>query len=409
MKDAAAFRNVSRIVKHYSPACQLLVVVSAIGKTTNALERIFAAAHAKLPFEAAFLALKTYHFSVASDLFTDTNHPVFEALEHLFSNLQEQLLNLVPGKTDQQYDQVISYGEQLASTLLQHFLKAEDLPAVWLDCRKYIQTDNSWREGKVDWSWTEKLIRRDLPGILETNIIVTQGFIGGTSDGQTTTLGREGSDYSAAIFAYCLQAGKMTIWKDVAGLLNADPKIFPDTVRFPQISYQETIEMAYYGASVIHPKTIKPLADRQIPLFVKSFVDQEAEGTAIGNYAHGKLAPAFILKTNQCLISFGVKDFSFISEKNMSTIFSVLSDLRIKINLMQNSAISFSICTDYDEPRLEKLMETLRDQFQIQYNTDLRLFTIKNYDLESIRNLTAGKEILLEQRTRNTYQFACRI
>ncbi|KAA9340640.1 aspartate kinase [Adhaeribacter soli] len=409
VKDAAAFRNVRFIVQNYSVPGELLIVVSAIGKTTNALETIFSKAHGNLIYEEDLLKLKDYHFSVASELFSQNENRVFQHLELLFANLQEQLQNLVPDKFDQQYDQIISFGELLASTLLHHYLKTENLPAVWLDCRKYIQTDSTWREGKVDWTWTEKLIQRDLPEMLSNgNIIVTQGFIGGTSNGQTTTLGREGSDYSAAIFAYCLRAEKMTIWKDVAGLLNADPKIFPNTVRYPQISYQETIEMAYYGASVIHPKTIKPLADRQIPLFVKSFLDPESEGTRIGICPHEKLAPAFILKQNQCLISFGVKDFSFISEQNLSTIFHVLSELRIKINLMQNSAISFSICTDYDPTRLEKLIETLRDQFQIQYNISLQLFTIKNYDSESIRNLTAGKEILLEQRTRNTYQFACR-
>lgn len=410
VKDAAAFRNVQFIVQKHGAATpgKLLVVVSAIGKTTNALEAIFGKAHAHQDFITDFLSLKAYHFSVAQELFTEAEHIIFTELEHLFATLLDKLQNLVPGKTDQQYDQIISFGELLASTLLAHFLQTQNLPAVWVDCRKYIQTDNTWREGKVDWAWSEKLIQRDLPELLQNNIIVTQGFIGGTSDGKTTTLGREGSDYSAAIFAYCLRASKMTIWKDVAGLLNADPKIFPDTVRFPQISYQETIEMAYYGASVIHPKTIKPLADRQIPLYVKSFVDPESEGTKIGNFPHEKLAPAFILKQNQCLISFGVKDFSFISEQNLSTIFQVLSELRIKINLMQNSAISFSICIDYDGARLEKLMETLRDQFNIQYNISLQLFTIKNYDSESIRNLTAGKEILLEQRTRNTYQFACR-
>ncbi|MBK0402092.1 aspartate kinase [Adhaeribacter sp. BT258] len=408
VKDAAAFRNVSFIVQKHSVSGQLLIVVSAIGKTTNALETIFGLAHQQQNYSSDFFALKTYHFSVTQELFPEKGNPVYEALEHLFVELEEKLQNLVPDKFDQQYDQVISFGELLASTLLHHFLKAENLPAMWLDCRKYIQTDSTWREGKVDWTWTEKLIQRDLPEMLKNQIIVTQGFIGGTSDGQTTTLGREGSDYSAAIFAYCLKAQSMTIWKDVAGLLNADPKIFSNTVRYPQISYQETIEMAYYGASVIHPKTIKPLADRQIPLFVKSFLDPESEGTRIGNCPHEKLAPAFILKQNQCLISFGVKDFSFISEQNLSTIFHVLSELRIKINLMQNSAISFSICTDYHGARMEKLMETLRDQFVIQYNISLQLFTIKNYDSESIRNLTSGKEILLEQRTRNTYQFACR-
>jgi aspartate kinase len=409
VKDAAAFRNVRFIVQHYSVPGELVLVVSAIGKTTNALETIFSKAHGNLVYEEDFLKLKHYHFSVAQELFLQPDNRVFTHLENLFGNLEEKLQNLVPDKFDQQYDQIISFGELLASTLLHHYLKTENLPAVWLDCRKYIQTDSTWREGKVDWTWTEKLIQRDLPEILSHgNIIVTQGFIGGTSDGQTTTLGREGSDYSAAIFAYCLRAEKMTIWKDVAGLLNADPKIFPNTVRYPQISYQETIEMAYYGASVIHPKTIKPLADRQIPLYVKSFLDPESEGTRIGICPHEKLAPAFILKQNQCLISFGVKDFSFISEQNLSTIFHVLSELRIKINLMQNSAISFSICTDYDGNRLEKLIEILRDQFAIQYNQPLQLFTIKNYDSESIRNLTSGKEILLEQRTRNTYQFASR-
>lgn len=408
VKDAAAFRNVSFIVQKHSVSGGLLVVVSAIGKTTNALETIFSVAHTRQDFKPEFSNLKTYHFSVADELFPEKENPVFAALEHLFANLQEKLENLVPEKYDQQYDQIISFGELLASTLLAHYLKTENLPAAWLDCRKYLQTDTTWREGKVDWTWTEKLIKRDLPQLLQNSIVVTQGFIGGTSDGKTTTLGREGSDYSAAIFAYCLQADSMTIWKDVAGLLNADPKIFPDTVRYPEISYQETIEMAYYGASVIHPKTIKPLADRQIPLFVKSFLDPESEGTKIGNFAHGKLAPAFILKQNQCLISFGVKDFSFISEQNLSTIFQVLSELRLKINLMQNSAISFSICTDYDGARMEKLMDTLRDQFQIQYNISLQLYTIKNYDSESIKNLTSDKEILLEQRTRNTYQFACR-
>ncbi|MFC5272055.1 aspartate kinase [Adhaeribacter terreus] len=408
VKDAAAFRNVSFIVQKHSVSGQLLIVVSAIGKTTNALESIFSKAQEKLNYSSEFSALKTYHFSVVQELFPEVKSPVFEALEQLFAKLEENLQALVPGKTDQQYDQIISFGELLASTLLAHYLKAENLPAIWLDCRKYIRTDENWREGKVDWSITEDLIQRDLPAILQNNIVVTQGFIGGTSGGKTTTLGREGSDYSAAIFAYCLRADKMIIWKDVAGLLNADPKIFPNTVRYPEISYQETIEMAYYGASVIHPKTIKPLADRQIPLLVKSFVDPESEGTKIGNFEHGKLAPAFILKQNQCLISFGVKDFSFISEQNLSTIFQVLSELRIKINLMQNSAISFSICTDYNGARLKKLIETLRDQFNIQYNISLQLYTIKNYDSESIKNLTASKEILLEQRTRNTFQFVCR-
>ncbi|WP_311181877.1 amino acid kinase family protein [Hymenobacter volaticus] len=234
------------------------------------------------------------------------------------------------------------------------------------------------------------------------------GVSGGTASGHTTTLGREGSDYTAAIFAYCLGAESVTIWKDVAGLLNADPKIFEVTVRYPEISYQETIEMAYYGASVIHPKTIKPLAVRQIPLYVKSFVDSTAEGTKIHDCRHGLLVPAFIRKINQCLISFESKDLTFISEENLEVIFGALAQVRLKINLMQNSAISFSVCTDFSAYRLDKLLTALREQFTIHYNTDLELYTIKNYDAASLQRLTTGRELLLEQRTRQTFQFVCR-
>lgn len=224
---------------------------------------------------------------------------------------------------------------------------------------------------------------------------------------RTTTLGREGSDYTAAILAYCLKAEGVTIWKDVAGLLNADPKIFPDTVRYPEISYRETIEMAYYGASVIHPKTLKPLADRNIPLRVKSFVDPEAEGTLIHDCQHAALAPAYIRKPDQCLVSFASKDFSFISEENLAVIFSALAQAKLKINLMQNSAISFSVCTDFSERRIHQLLDLLREQFTLHYNAGLTLFTIKNYDAASMARLTTGKRLLLEQRTRNTFQFVC--
>ncbi|NRT17834.1 aspartate kinase [Hymenobacter sp. 9A] len=227
-------------------------------------------------------------------------------------------------------------------------------------------------------------------------------------DHRTTTLGREGSDYSAAIFAYCLRAESVTIWKDVAGLLSADPKLFPDAVRYPEISYQETIEMAYYGASVIHPKTLKPLAERGIPLRVRSFLDPGAPGTLIHNCQHPALAPAFIRKTEQCLLSFESKDFAFISEENLEVIFGALAQARLKINLMQNSAISFSVCTDFSERRVQQLLALLAGQFRTHYNAGLLLFTIKNYDAASVARLTAGRELLLEQRTRSTFQFVCR-
>lgn len=409
VKDAAAFRNLSRIIQTQDDGSRLLVVVSAMGKTTNALEALLGLAFRQQDFSAELEQLKAYHLQVLQELFSEQGHPAHERLEHLFDLLRTRLSEISPTDNfDWVYDQTVSFGELFSATILHYFLAEQDVYNSLIDSRKYIQTDNNWREGKVDWAWTERLIRRDVPQLLQQGLVVTQGFLGGTNNGHTTTLGREGSDFSAAIFAFCLDASEMVIWKDVAGLLNADPKHFPDTVRYPEISYQETVEMAYYGASVIHPKTIKPLANKKIPLYVKSFLDPEGEGTKICDCRFEVQAPAYIIKENQCLVSFGVKDFTFISEKNLGTIFNALSELRIKINLMQNSAISFSICTDYNPERLERLMQTLKDQFVIHYNTQLQLYTVKNYNAESIKRIQEGKEVLLEQRTRTTFQIVCR-
>ena len=417
VKDAAAIQNLAHIVLHHGSGRPLLVVVSAMGKTTNALEEIFNLAQAGRDYREPLRQLSDFHQNVARELLGTKPHTggptgnktapeasetaVADArLTGLLESLEERLGRMRPGEYDRQYDQVVSYGELLASQLVAGVLGAD-----WLDCRPLIRTDRSWREGRVDWPTTERAIRAEVSPRVSAGVVVTQGFIGSTASGATTTLGREGSDYSAAIFAYCLGAGSVTIWKDVAGLLNADPKIFPDTVRYPEISYHETIEMAYYGASVIHPKTIKPLAERRIPLYVKSFLDPAAAGTIIHDCRHGLLAPAFIRKTEQCLVSFESKDFAFISEENLGVIFGALAQARLKINLMQNSAISFSVCLDYNERRLAELLSLLREQFAIHYNTDLTLFTIKNYDADSIRQLTGGRQLLLEQRTRQTFQF----
>ncbi|MCC2545085.1 aspartate kinase [Hymenobacter sp. BT175] len=409
VKDAGSVRNLGRIVREHAQESQLLIVVSAMGKTTNALEELFQLAHAGQDYSTALAALKKFHCDMARELNLDADAPP-EAVPHvtfgdvslarLFEQLGDRLATLVPGEFDRQYDQVVSFGELLATVIV-----ARALAAQWLDCRPLLRTDHTWREGRLDWPTTERNVRAEVLPLFSQGPIVTQGFVGGTASGQTTTLGREGSDYTAAIFAYCLQAESVTIWKDVAGLLNADPKVFADPVRYPRISYQETIEMAYYGASVIHPKTIKPLAVRHIPLLVKSFVDPAAEGTRIGDGRHEPLAPAFIRKDNQCLISFESKDLTFISEENLEVIFGVLAQVRLKINLMQNSAISFSVCTDFSAYRLEKLLDQLRSQFTIHYNTDLELYTIKNYDATSIARLTRGRRLLLEQRTRQTFQF----
>ena len=415
VKDAAAIRNLAAIVHVQGAGQPLLVVVSAMGKTTNALEEIFNLAYGGQDYQVPLAQLSQFHIAVAHDLLGETragNEPDEYgapavligdvSLGGLLESLRERLGRMRPGEYDRQYDQIVSYGELLASLLVASVLQAD-----WLDCRPLIRTDRNWREGRVDWPTTERAVQTTVQPRLTENVVVTQGFIGSTASGATTTLGREGSDYTAAIFAYCLKAGSVTIWKDVAGLLNADPKIFPNTIRYPEISYQESIEMAYYGASVIHPKTIKPLAERGIPLYVKSFLDPTAAGTIIHDCRHGLLAPAFIRKTDQCLVSFESKDFAFISEENLEVIFGALALARLKINLMQNSAISFSVCIDYNERRLTELLTLLRDQFTIHYNTDLTMFTIKNYDADSVKQLTSGRQLLLEQRTRQTFQVVC--
>lgn len=401
VKDAAAIRNLCHIVHTTWAERRLLVVVSAMGKTTNALEEIFQLAYNGQEYTSLLAPLADFHTGVAQELFPEADA---SAIRELLQQLGDRLATLTPSDDyDKQYDQIVSFGELLATRIV-----AQALGAQWLDCRPLLRTDHTWREGRLDWPTTERSLRAALPPLLEQGPIVTQGFLGGTSSGFTTTLGREGSDYTAAILAYCLDAAAVTIWKDVAGLLNADPKVFRDTVRYPEISYQETIEMAYYGASVIHPKTIKPLAVRQIPLLVKSFLNPTAEGTKIHNCRHSLLAPAFIRKTGQCLVSFESKDLTFISEENLEVIFGALAQVRLKINLMQNSAISFSVCTDFSPYRLEKLLGLLREQFSIHYNTGLDLYTIKNYNAASVRRLTEDRELLLEQRTRQTFQFVCR-
>ena len=417
VKDAAAILNLCRIVRDFGPKGPLVIVVSAMGKTTNALEEIYDLAYWGGDYSAQLTALKTYnqlaHDTLCRELKRyDKTYGVKNTYSNLFHELSDKLTHIpVNGDYDEWYDQIVSYGETLSAHIVVNALASSQIERVsfWSPAGHMIRTDTTWREGGVDWTATTREVSDMAADLIQSsnNIIVTEGFIGGTADGRTTTLGREGSDYTAAILAYCLRAESVTIWKDVAGLLNADPKIFPDTVRYPEISYRETIEMAYYGASVIHPKTLKPLADRNIPLRVKSFLDPTAEGTLIHDCQHAALAPAFIRKSDQALLSFTSKDFSFISEENMAVIFAALAQAKLKINVMQNSAISFSVCVDYSERRVHQLLDLLREQFTLHYNTGLTLFTIKNYDAASIARLTAGKRLLLEQRTRHTFQFVC--
>ena len=416
VKDAAGILNVCRIVRDTQQGRPLLIVVSAMGKTTNALEEINWLGSSEQDYSEPLQALRDYHHRVVQDLTHELPGAAaaMTAIEDNFYAITQQLqwMAQVEASGEHVYDQLVSRGEHTSAGILTAALQAalSKEEVRYLPAPAMLRTDDNWQEGKVDWPETKRLTQQAVTTAFAdgVRVIVSEGFLGGTADGRTTTLGREGSDYSAAIFAYCLNAESVTIWKDVPGLLNADPRIFADTVLYPEISYQETIEMAYYGASVIHPKTLQPLAERHIPLYVKSFLDPTAPGTLIHDCRHPALAPAFIRKGEQCLVSFQSKDFAFISEENLAVIFGELAQARLKINLMQNSAISFSVGTDYHQGRVEQLLARLSGQFSTHYNAGLTLFTIKNYDQASIERLTAGRTLLLEQRTRSTFQFLVR-
>jgi len=404
VKDAAGVINLSNIVRKYTGE-QLLIVVSAMGKTTNALERLTKAyADGSDDLDGVFSEIKDYHFNILKDLF-DPGHPVFDEVANTFVEIDWIIEDEPHDDYDFIYDQVVSIGELVSTRIVAAYLNQRNIKTKWLDVRGYIHTDNNYREGNVDWDKTRASIRHDIPKSLEKEIVVTQGFLGGTSENFTTTLGREGSDYTASIFASCLQAESVTTWKDVPGILNADPKFFADTVKFDELSYTEAIEMTYYGASVIHPKTIKPLQNAKIPLLVKSFNDPDAPGTIIKETANMVFEkPVIILKQNQVLLSISSRDYSFISEDHLSEIFGLFAQNHVKINIMQTSALSFSVCFDLRPERFEKLLTSLAPNFKVKYNEGISLITVRHYKLGALRELVADKTVLLEQVSRNTAQ-----
>ncbi len=412
VKDAAAVRNVAQILKKYHQD-ELIIVVSAMGKTTNALELILNDWFSQDELKQQHLEqLFDYHQSIMNELFHDPKHPVFFKAGLLFGEIEGHINSPANHGYDYQYDQVVSFGELLSTLIISEFLSQEGFNCQLLDARELIRTDDTWREGKVNWEATSLLIKNRLqqPDQEDSHppvMSVTQGFIGATEHGHTTTLGREGSDYTAAIFSYILDATEMTVWKDVPGILNADPKYFDDTILIKDISYREAIELTYYGASVIHPKTIKPLQNKNIPLYIKSFVDSTETGTVIQpRTTNDNLIPSFIFKVNQVLISISPRDFSFIDEQNLSDILAIFADQNIHIHLMQNSALSFSVCVDHNERRLHNLFQLLEKDYRVLFNTGLELITIRHYDQATIDRVMAdGKEILLEMRSRITAQF----
>ena len=396
VKDAEAIRNVGRILT-LNKNDKLIIVVSAIGKTTNLLERLIDAYWNENSVKPIFDEFKSFHKTIINDLIL-TNSSIFHT--H-FTALEDKLNSNKSDDYNFEYDQLICFGELLSTAIISEYLIENAYKCAWIDARRVINTTNKWREAKINWELTEQNYVDQIPPLFDTvDFIVTQGFIGGTTDNKFTTLGREGSDFTASIFAYISNSESVTIWKDVPGMLNADPRIFNGTFLLKQISFKEAIELAYYGASVIHPKTIQPLKNKEIPLFIKSFLKPLDDGTMIqSSMIYDSKVPSFIFKANQLLLSLTPKDFSFVVEDNLKDIFSILADMNIRINLMQNSAVSFSFLID-DKYDLKKLLSLLDSEYLVKYNESVELLTIRHYNSETVNRLASGKTILLEQRSR---------
>jgi aspartate kinase len=403
VKDAESVRNIPKILSNFADE-DLVIIISAMGKTTNALESLVSSAFEKATeVDEHYQQLYEYHLNIAKEIFPDPSHEIYSAINEIFNDLKSWLLKIAMDEGgipyDQFYDQVVPSGELLSTRMVSAYLDEAGFYNEWMDARELIITDNTYRAARVDWEKSSENIKSAISG----NMAVTQGFIG--SNGSfSTTLGREGSDFSAAIFANVLDAEEVVVWKDVPGYLNADPQYFEDTIKLDYISYTESIELAFYGAKIIHPKTIRPLKNKGIPLKVRSFLEPESEGSVIHNdNSSDALVPSYIIKEDQVLMSISARDYSFIAEENLYTIFGLFTKHRCGINLMQNSAISFSVCVD-NNPRLQGLITDLQEEFSVKYNDELRLITIRHYDKSTIKKLTTGKEILLEQRSRITVQ-----
>lgn len=397
VKDADSVRNVASVLRKFSGQ-QIIVVVSAMGKITNSLETLVDAYCLKKGDPKTILEqIKKYHLDIVKNLFPGSAHPVYADIQTIFSQLEK----FVPSSPyNKDYDQIVSQGEVISSKIVSAYLNEVGIKNGWLDIRTVIKTDGTYREGKVNWELSEKLVSERVGA----GLVVTQGFLGQTPDNFTTTLGREGSDYTAAILAYCTNAESVTIWKDVPGVMNADPKWFDETKLIDHMSYQDAIELSYYGATVIHPKTLKPLQNKKIPLFVRSFIKPDEKGTVINDQQSQLPIPCFIFKVDQILLSISPKDFSFIVEDNFSEIFKTFSEHNVKVNVMQNSAISFSVCADNDQRKIPELIKTLQKKFRVLYNEGLELITIRYYNQATIDRVCIGKKVFLEHKSRYTVQ-----
>lgn len=404
VKDAEGVRNVARVLKRHG-LDDLVIVVSAMGKTTNALEDVVWKWTDGRPTSESVDALEQVHRAVLRKV-AEEDQAAATLLGDQFHALRAILKHPAKEDVDFHYDQVVSFGEMWSSVIVQAHLNATGLTSSWCDARMVVRTDAHHRSARVDWEASAQGAERMLANAPKAPLrVVTQGFIGSAANGSTTTLGREGSDFSAAIFAYLLDAESVTIWKDVAGMFNADPKRFAETVLLEHISYREAIELSYFGASVIHPRTLQPLQRKNIPLYVRSFLELDAPGSTINAEAdHDSLVPSFIVKPKQLLISITPHDLSFIVEENLSGIFKLFAERNVRIDLMQNSAVAFSVAVE-DTPRSRTLIDELSNEYEVRYNEECELVTVRHFDEATLAKLTDGKEILIEQRSRSTARF----
>ena len=405
VKDAEAIRNVASILKDYKKE-RLLIVISAMGKTTNALEKVVHAFFDEKENAKDILKeIQNRHLEISKELLGD-NSEFEKKISKLVAPVNRMLGKENKKGYDFVYDQIVSLGELFSTTLVATFLSKEKLPSHWLDSRKIIKTDNTYREGNVNWESTQRNISRNVNTLLQKNgFVITQGFIASSEEKATITLGREGSDFTAAIFSYCLDAESMSIWKDVPGILTGDPRLFKKVEKIDRLSYKEAIEMTYYGAKVIHPKTIKPLQNKSIPMYVKSFVDPAGEGTFIGADVDAFYPPVVVVEKDQVMLQISTKDFSFVAEHHLSFIFNLFTKYRTKVNMMQNMAISFSVCiTIKDLDRLTKLIQELKETFNVVVEKDLELVTIRHYHKSVIEQMKKHKIVMLEERIRQTIQ-----
>jgi len=402
VKDAKSVKNVANVLKHEGFK-NTVVIISAMGKMTNAFEKIVNSYFQKSAAISQNIEdVRNFHLQITNDLFEENTHSFFTEIEILFGQLGTFLIQNKSKNYNLIYDQIVGFGELLSTKIVSAYLNKINIKNTWVDVRDYIKTDAFYRDAKVDWKKTQQNIQQ----LKSSSLIITQGFLGSNKEHKTTTLGREGSDFSAAIFAFCLEAKSVTIWKDVPGVLNADPRFFENTQLLNHISYNEAIEMAFYGASVIHPKTLKPLENKNIPLYVRSFYDIENKGTTVSKGT--ALAPetaCYILKQHQILIAFSAKDFSFMVEENLSDIFKKLHEFKLKVNLIQNSALSFSVCVEDKYNRLTDFLQEINLKYQVNYTNNVALYTVRHANKKAIEFIEKKGTLLLKQATKGTVQF----